>query len=172
MNGQNVGARLAKTFDIADRAVDHEMHIQRQVRHAPQRLDHRKAHGEIRNKVSVHNINMDVVGTGGSQSADVALQVAEIGGKDGRGYFNHHAEPPEKIVVSCTRQGRNGISMNIRQCGEGSCLPRGTAAPFQIGNCMQPVCSSHKEYYNRIKFSVNAIRNFVSPCISSEAVIN
>lgn len=48
--------------------------------------------------------------------------------------------------------------MGIRQHGKGSWLPRGSALPFYIGSCAQPVRSSRQIHYIKIKNSVNLVR--------------
>ena len=54
---------------------------------------------------AVHNVYMDIVGTGGHKRADVAFKVGKISGKDGRGYFRHNGASCTKKVKRCTTRG-------------------------------------------------------------------
>ena len=78
MDGQQVAAGLAEIVDIAQRPVDHQMHIQRHIRDAADRRDDRDADRDIRHEQAVHHVHMDIIRAGFLQSADIALEIDKI----------------------------------------------------------------------------------------------
>ena len=65
------------------------MHVQRQIRDAADGGDDRNTDRDIRNENAVHDVYMDIIHAGFRELADVALQIDKIGGKNGRGNFDH-----------------------------------------------------------------------------------
>ena len=78
MDGQDICARFAEVVHIANRAVDHQMHVQRKLGDFPDCGDNRNSNGNIGNKFAVHHVNMNIVGARGRQGADVALEVDKV----------------------------------------------------------------------------------------------
>ena len=97
VEGQNVGSGLAEALCVAQGAVDHQMHVQRQRADAGNGLHHRQPDREIGNKQPVHDVYVDVVCPGGAERADIPLQIDEIGGQNGRRDLNHEKLPPFEI---------------------------------------------------------------------------
>src|SRR6185369_17372420 len=64
---------------------DHEMHVQRLGRRAPNRLDDDRSEAEVGHEATVHDVNVDPVRSGGIDRADFVAEASEIGGEDGRG---------------------------------------------------------------------------------------
>jgi hypothetical protein len=56
------------------------MHVQRDLRRFTQRLHHRRAYGNIGDKMPVHHIHVQQVGAGLFDSPDLAVKPAEIRG--------------------------------------------------------------------------------------------
>ena len=58
------------------------MHFQRQPRHSPQPLDDRRPHAEVRNKVAVHDIDVDSLGASFFNLENLLAQSSKIRGQD------------------------------------------------------------------------------------------
>ena len=67
------------------RIRDHQVHVERNLRHFLDRLDYRRADRKVRHEMSVHHIDMEQVGTGSFDSRNFVGQAHEIRGEDGRG---------------------------------------------------------------------------------------
>jgi hypothetical protein len=80
-----IGARIGISRDPVLRALDHEMDVERQVGALPQVRDHFRSEGEVRNEVSVHNVDVDPVGARGLGLRDRLAEGTEIGREDGWG---------------------------------------------------------------------------------------
>ncbi|CAB4962656.1 unannotated protein [freshwater metagenome] len=61
---------------------DHQVHIEWEFGDFQHATDHWKAKGEVRNEVSVHDIDVDRIGVG--YRCEFALQIREIGRKNAR----------------------------------------------------------------------------------------
>ena len=61
---REVGARLDELTDQSINRAAHEVHVQRQARGTLGRFDHEGADGDIGHKVTVHDVQMDPVGSG------------------------------------------------------------------------------------------------------------
>src|SRR5688572_28293762 len=64
VNGDIGGTNIRKLLDITLRLNNHQMDIERGIRHAAQGLNHQWTKGYIRDKASIHDINMQEVGPG------------------------------------------------------------------------------------------------------------
>ena len=80
MDGQNVASRLTEIVHIADGTVDHQVNVQRKLGDLADGGNHRDTDGDIGNKKPIHHVYMDVIRTGGGQSADITLQIHKIRG--------------------------------------------------------------------------------------------
>ena len=78
MHRNPVGPRLAELGNKKVRIFDHQMAIERQLGRLPQRLHQRRPHGEVGDKVAVHNIHMDDRATASRGIANLVRQVGEI----------------------------------------------------------------------------------------------
>ena len=87
MESDIVGTGICKSLDILLRLGDHEVRIELHVRIFPDRLDNRDAEGDIIDVVTVHNIDMKVLGMA-FHLLDISHQIAEIGCKYRRCYIN------------------------------------------------------------------------------------
>ena len=61
MYGDNISPSLTEPFHVPHRPVNHQMNIQWHGRNGADRLNHRQADGDIRDKQTVHYIHMKVV---------------------------------------------------------------------------------------------------------------
>ena len=72
MHRQHVGAGLDERFGVLVGVRDHQMHVERHARHPLDRLHDRRADGDVRDEVAVHDVHMNQIGA------------AFFGGRDGR----------------------------------------------------------------------------------------
>jgi hypothetical protein len=86
-------ARLQRGEEVDEEGVvlHHEVHIQRLGRGVGDRGDDDGADGQVRDEMAVHHINVDEVASGIADGADVACEVAEIGGENTGGYEHGRA---------------------------------------------------------------------------------
>jgi len=65
MNQQMIGTGLRKRGEISLRFHDHQMHIQRLARAAPQCFDNHRTEGDIRHEPAIHYVDMNPIRAGG-----------------------------------------------------------------------------------------------------------
>ena len=58
MEGDEVRAALREITDVADRVVDHQMHVEEHAGDLPDRRDHRKTEGDVRDEIAVHHVDV------------------------------------------------------------------------------------------------------------------
>ena len=87
MAGDEVTACIAELLHIPHGTVDHQVDVQRQIRHRADALYHRDADGDIGDEQAVHDVHVDIVGVG--DALDVTAQMGEVGGEDGGGDLDH-----------------------------------------------------------------------------------
>ena len=85
VHGDHVGAGLGERLQIGVARRDHQMDVEDLVGMRPQRLHDVGADGDIGHKVAVHDIDMDPVGPGHIDRADLFTQFGEVGGQNRRG---------------------------------------------------------------------------------------
>ena len=78
MDGQPVRPGFHKLLHIPDGTVNHQVNIQRQIRHRTDGLHHRNADGNIGHKQPVHHIHMNPVSAVAADIPDVPLQIRKI----------------------------------------------------------------------------------------------
>lgn len=113
MHGDDVGACLGEGFEIGIARRDHEMDVERLLGDGPQRLHDVGADGDVRHEMPVHHVDMDPVGAGRLDGADLFAEAREVrrqdGGRDQERAVLHNlsmpaAKPPRnraaKIVVN------------------------------------------------------------------------
>ena len=79
-----IGAGLGKGIEIALRFDDHQVHIKRLLRVASHRFDNHRSERDIRHKATIHDVDMDPVGAGCIDGADLVGEMAEICRQDRR----------------------------------------------------------------------------------------
>ena len=77
--GYPSGASGGEVRNVQVRVFDHQVAIQWQISIFSQRLYNRRAHGEIGDKMSVHDIYMDHRATARAGSVDLLRQPGKIG---------------------------------------------------------------------------------------------
>lgn len=90
MNGDNVGACFDIRLDEGVYGFDHQVNVEDFFGVGADGFYNDGADGEVGDEVAVHDIDMDVVGTGFVDGADFFAQAGEIGGEDGGGDFDDH----------------------------------------------------------------------------------
>ncbi len=78
MDGQPVRSSLDKPLGIADGPLDHQVHIQKQVRGFPQGLQHRDAQRNIGYKAAVHHVDMQPFRSGSLHISHVFSQSRKV----------------------------------------------------------------------------------------------
>jgi hypothetical protein len=64
---------------------DHQVDVERLGRMRAERFDHRRADRDVGDEMAVHHVDVDPVGPGRVDRADLLAQAGEIGGQDRRG---------------------------------------------------------------------------------------
>ena len=90
MDRDDIAAEFGKLHDELLRVLDHQMCVERHIGNRAQRFDQRRAEGDIRHKMTVHNIDVDVVGAGFSEIGRRLSEGPEICGQNGRCDFDCH----------------------------------------------------------------------------------
>ena len=73
------------------RILDHQVAIQRQLRHRPHRLHHRRPKRDIRHKVPIHHIHMDDRPAAPLRPRDLIRQVRKVRRQNRKCQFNQSA---------------------------------------------------------------------------------
>ena len=82
VDSQPVRSGLQKALGVADGTVNHQMYVQRELRHLPDVPHHRQSDGNIRHKQAVHHVHMNPVGTVFLNVMDIPLQIGKIRGQN------------------------------------------------------------------------------------------
>jgi hypothetical protein len=92
MHQKRIGPGLREFVDKEIGIRNHQVCLQRQARHSPQRPDDRCTHGNIGHEMSVHHVNVDTVGACALSLGYLLAQAGEIGRED-RGRQFHRVFP-------------------------------------------------------------------------------
>ena len=82
MDGDDVGAGLGEGVEEGVDRRDHQMDVERLGRVRAERLHHRRADGDVRDEMAVHDVDVDPVGAGLVDRAHLLAEPREIGGQD------------------------------------------------------------------------------------------
>ena len=77
-----IASGLGEGLEIGVGRRDHQMRIEDLLGVRPQRLDDVGSIRDVRNKVSIHHVEMDPVGAGGIDRAHFLAELREIRGQD------------------------------------------------------------------------------------------
>lgn len=87
----NVDAELGKLVDKLPRLNDHQMHVERLLTDGAYRLNDGKAKGEIRDKYTIHHVNVEPVALTLVDHRDLVGEMQEVSTEEG-GRYNSHSE--------------------------------------------------------------------------------
>ena len=82
MHGDDVGAGLGERLEIRVARRDHQVHVEHLLAVRPQRLHHVRPDRNVGDEMAVHHVDMDPVGAGLIDGADLVAELGKIGGKD------------------------------------------------------------------------------------------
>ena len=140
MTGDDVRASVAELLYIADRAIDHQMDIQRQGGGGTNGLDHRDADGDVGYEQTVHHVHVDVVG--GGDLFDVTGQVGKIRGQDGGGDLDHRAASFRAAPAAVRRHSMGYAGPAVRQTAQ-------PIPPGEVGACGEPAGDRRLAVHNQ-----------------------
>src|SRR5260221_10098885 len=84
MDIEPVGARFGKYLKIALWLLNHQMNVEKLLRHTAHGFNHHRPKGDVRHKIAVHDVQMEQVGASGFGFADLFAQLCEVSSKDRR----------------------------------------------------------------------------------------
>ena len=76
-----VRAGLGEGGDVGVDRADHQMHVEGQACVGAERLQDQRAEAEVRDEMTVHDVEVQPVGAGGLDGSDLVLQARKIGGE-------------------------------------------------------------------------------------------
>ena len=85
MQADVVGAGVDEGVQIGIDRRDHQVDVERQFGVLAQGRQHGRAEADVRDEMAVHDVQMQPIGAGGFDSADLLPQPAEIGGEQAGG---------------------------------------------------------------------------------------
>ena len=91
MHADRVCARLDEYRRVCVRVFNHKMMIEFDVRDAPDGFSNRRSHGEIRDKMAVHNVDVNHLDAGLLDACNFLTQAREVGCQYG-GYDLNHSQ--------------------------------------------------------------------------------
>src|SRR5690606_12050337 len=77
----------------------HQVHVERERREAPDRLDDLGAVGEVRDETAVHDVDVDPVGAALDAHGDLVAQPGEVGAQEGWRNADGHRVPATLSVT-------------------------------------------------------------------------
>jgi hypothetical protein len=80
MDHDDIGAGLDEIGDVAVGIFYHQVDVQGERSYAAHCLNNQGADGDVGDKVPIHDVDVDVVGTGGFNGPDLFAEAGEIGG--------------------------------------------------------------------------------------------
>jgi|GEM_PF-3966896 len=84
MNSDDVGSSLGEALDLSLGRIDHQVNIEGKGGVGTNRLDHPVADSYFRDKLSVHDIDMDVVGACFGSRDNLLAQMGKVDREDRR----------------------------------------------------------------------------------------
>ena len=96
----HVRAGIDERLDVAIGIADHQVHVERQRGRLAQRLHDRHADGDVGHEVSVHHVDVDLIGAAARRGGDLGAEVREVRGENRRRETNRC---PERDVMRASR---------------------------------------------------------------------
>jgi hypothetical protein len=84
MDDERIDPGLRKFIDKKIGMQNHQMRLQRQARHPPERVDNRWSHGKVGDEMPVHHVHMDAICSGALGLRNLIAQMSEISGENRR----------------------------------------------------------------------------------------
>ncbi len=75
-------ARVGKRVDVLIGIRDHQVHVDRDLRDALDRLHDRRTHGDVRHEVAVHHVDVNEIGATALSGINCVAERREIGRQD------------------------------------------------------------------------------------------
>ena len=82
VDADDVGPGLYKFLNVQIRLGNHQVHIKGDIRNGSRCFDHQRPDGDVGNKVTIHDIDVKIVGPGLYNSCNLFAQAGEIGRED------------------------------------------------------------------------------------------
>src|SRR5215475_3288521 len=89
VHGNVVGPGRHEIGNIKVRVFNHQVDVEFSLRHLAEGRHERRSHGQIRDEMAVHDIDVNHGCAATFDSMDVVGEVGEIGGQDGRDDLCH-----------------------------------------------------------------------------------
>ena len=84
VHGEPVGARVGERVHVAHRFLDHQVHVERHARDAFHGLHDHGTEADVRDEDSVHDVEVEEIGSCVLHLADGIAERSEVRGQDGR----------------------------------------------------------------------------------------
>jgi hypothetical protein len=98
VHGDHVGAGAREVGDVALGLLDHEVTVEGAGSERAQRLDDERADGDVGDEAAVHDVDVDPVGAGAVEGADLGAEAGEVGAED-RGGDEQGASVHARVVT-------------------------------------------------------------------------
>ena len=85
MDADDVCACLGEGLEVGIDRGDHQMHVEHLPGVGAQGFDHVWTDGDVRHEMAVHHVDVDPVGAGGVDGADLLAELGEVRGENGGG---------------------------------------------------------------------------------------
>ena len=93
MDAHHVRACLGEVREKVVGILDHEVAVERELRHPAQGLDHGRPEGNVRHEVAVHDVDVDDGSAAALGCCNFVGEVREVGGQDGECQFDQGVAP-------------------------------------------------------------------------------
>ena len=97
MDGDGIRAGLEEARQIMIRMLDHEMHIERELRVFAHGRDDRGPEGNVIDEMAIHDVEMEPIGARFFDAVDLRFEMGEIRGEDGRSDEDHRVKKVTKF---------------------------------------------------------------------------
>ena len=116
MHGDDIGPGGGEIGDIGIDRTNHQMHVEGQVTVAAHSLDHVRPERQIGHEMTIHHIEMDVIGAGVGDRPDFSAQTSEISGENRGGDTDRllHIECRYQVASAPASARLVGLPMVIR----------------------------------------------------------
>src|SRR6476619_6343168 len=117
MEGEDSGTSRSEVVEVVFRPLYHQMHIQGMIRDFSQRTDHRSAECEIGNKVSVHDIDMEPLGSACNGTFHLFSQASQVSTQHTRSDPRAHGDVTTAVRRLTTRATADPLTLPTPAAG-------------------------------------------------------